>query len=160
MKISVIVPVYNAENYLEKCITSVTNQTYHDWEMILIDDGSKDGSGIIIDIAAAKDKRVKAIHQVNAGPGIARNRGIEAAVGDFVVFLDADDYVEPDYFELLALKALNSDLIFIDVEQITTEGKVIADEKMSIYKNWSKERMLRSQMTGKIPWGGYGRLSA
>lgn len=154
MKISVIVPVYNAERCLKKCITSVTKQTYSNWELILVDDGSKDRSADIIDMAEKKDCRIVAIHQQNSGPGIARNRGIEIATGDYVVFLDSDDFIDEDYFELLVLRAQQRDVVFIDVEQIAQSGKVLSREKMSEYKTWSKEKILRSQMTGKIPWGG------
>lgn len=159
MKISVIVPVYNSEKYLKKCILSVVHQTYKDWELILVDDGSKDGSAGIIDDAANKDARIRAIHQENAGPGAARNRGLSEVTGDYVVFLDSDDYIHKDYFKLLEPKAQNNDVVFIDVAQIDSDGKLLKEEKMSVYKNWSKNRLLRSQMTGKIPWGGYGRLS-
>lgn len=154
MKFSVIVPVYNAEKYLEKCILSVIHQSYDNWELILVDDGSKDGSPRIVDEYAGKDNRIIAIHQQNAGPGIARNNGIKRATGDYVVFLDSDDYIDEDYFALLAPKAEKSEVVFIDVLQIAPDGKVLSKELMSEYKGWTKDRILRSQMTGKIPWGG------
>lgn len=154
VKISVIVPVYNAEKYLAKCIESVENQTFSNWELVLIDDGSVDSSGIIADNAAQRDKRIRVIHQKNAGPGEARNRGIEVATGDHVVFLDSDDYIDKDYFELLAPKAENNDVVFIDINQVSPHGELIKEEKMSNYRTWTKERILRSQMTGKIFWGG------
>ena len=154
MKISVVVPVYNAEKYLAKCIDSVLKQTYTDWELILIDDGSTDGSADIVDRAAAGDGRIIAVHQKNAGPGEARNCGIDVASGDYVVFLDSDDYIAPEYFALLEKKAFNCDLVFIDVLQVDPNGKELAEERMSRYQEWDKDRILRSQMTGKIPWGG------
>lgn len=154
MRFSVIVPVYNAEKYLEKCILSVIHQSYNDWELILVDDGSKDGSSRIVDEYATKDSRIVAIHQQNAGPGIARNNGIQKATGDYVIFLDSDDFIDEDYFALLVPKAEKADVVFIDVLQISPEGKVLSKELMSTYKEWSKDRILRSQMTGKIPWGG------
>lgn len=154
MKLSVIVPVYNAEKYLEKCILSVIHQSYSNWELILIDDGSKDSSSDIIDSYVAKDVRIIAIHQQNTGPGIARNNGIQKATGDYVIFLDSDDYIDKDYFALLVPKAEKADIVFIDVLQTSTEGKVLRKELMSKYKGWSKDRILRSQMTGKIHWGG------
>lgn len=154
MKISVIVPVYNAERYLEKCIMSVVNQAYENWELILVDDGSQDSSPAIIDRFAAMDCRIVAIHQENAGPGEARNHGIQAATGDYVVFLDSDDYIDQYYFKLLVPKAEKNDVVFIDVQQVDTNGKLLREEKMSEYKIWSKDRVLRAQMTGKIPWGG------
>ncbi len=154
MKISVIVPVYNAEKYIKKCIMSVLHQTYSDWELILIDDGSTDKSADIIDKAAKKDSRLKVIHKINEGPGIARNSGIKEAVGEYVVFLDSDDFIDRDYFQLLAAKAGDNDIVFIDVDQLSPEGKMIKREKMSAYKYWGKNRLIRSQMTGKILWGG------
>ena len=98
MKFSVIVPVFNAEKYLQKCVSSVIDQRYKDWELILVDDGSRDRSPSIIDDYAKQDNRVISIHQQNAGPGIARNNGLQYATGDYVVFLDSDDYIDPDYF--------------------------------------------------------------
>lgn len=156
MKISVIVPVYNAEKYLNKCIESVLAQTYPDWELILVDDGSKDGSADIIDGYAASDTRIKAIHQENAGPGMARNRGIEEATGDMIVFLDSDDYIEKDYFQLLAERVSDegAEVVFIDVIQEKPDGKVIRLEKMSRFKEKSKNDMIGCQMTGYMPWGG------
>lgn len=154
MKISVIVPVYNAERYIKKCISSVMRQTYSDWELLIIDDGSTDGSGDLIDIAAKKDSRIIAVHQKNAGPGEARNRGIEMATGDFVAFLDADDFIDKEYFALLLPKTKEHDVIYIDINQISGDGKLLVKEYMSKYKKLSKERFIRSQMTGKIPWGG------
>lgn len=154
MKFSVIVPVYNAEKYLEKCILSVLNQKYENWELILVDDGSKDSSPRIADKYAEKDNRIIVIHQKNAGPGIARNNGIEKATGEFIIFLDSDDYIDEDYFALLEPKAQNTDVVFIDVVQVNKEGKKLNNELMSVYKSWDKNRILRSQMTGKIPWGG------
>lgn len=154
MKFSVIVPVYNAEQYLEKCILSVLHQSYSNWELILIDDGSIDSSPKIIDDFAQIDNRIVTIHQNNAGPGTARNNGIGIATGDYVIFLDSDDYIDKEYFSLLAPKAVNSDVVFLDVLQVSTDGKVLKKELMSSYKGWTKDRIIRSQLTGKIPWGG------
>lgn len=154
MKISVIVPVYNAEKYLKKCIESVRKQKYTNWELILVNDGSTDGSIDIINQAIHTDTRIKKIDQQNQGPGNARNNGIEIATGDFVVFLDSDDFLSEDYFEFIRLKGKNNDLIFIDVNQISEDGRILKKESMSKYKKWSKDRIIRSQMTGKIPWGG------
>lgn len=154
MKISVVVPIYNAEKYIKKCINSVINQTYENWELILVDDGSKDGSSKLIDEAAKEDQRIIVIHKKNEGPGIARNIGIERATGDYIVFLDSDDYLDIDYFSLLIPRAKNNDVVFIDVNQVSLDGEILNKEKMSCYRNWSKDRILRSQMTGKISWGG------
>lgn len=158
MKITVVIPVYNAEKYLEKCITSVLKQTYKNLEIIIIDDGSNDNSSLIIKKMAKLDSRIIFIQQENLGPGIARNKGIEHATGKYVVFLDSDDFLESNYLELISIKAQNKDLIFIDVLQVTKDLKEIKKEKMSIYKNWPKEKIIRAQMTGKIPWGGVRKV--
>lgn len=100
-KISVIIPVYNVEQHLEKCLESVIHQTHRNLEIILVDDGSKDRSGAICDAYAAKDARIQCVHQENAGVSRARNVGIELAEGDYYHFLDSDDYIEPDTYEYL-----------------------------------------------------------
>ena len=92
MKISVVIPVYNVEDYLEACVRSVQAQTWQDLEMVLVDDGSTDSSGALCDALAAQDGRIRVLHQVNQGPAVARNNGLAAATGDYVVFLDSDDY--------------------------------------------------------------------
>ena len=104
--ISVIVPVYNVEKYLRQCVESLIDQTYKDVEIILVDDGSKDGSGKICDEYAEKYDFIRVIHKENAGLGLARNTGMESAKGDFVNFVDSDDYLKPDTLEKL-VKALN-----------------------------------------------------
>ncbi len=150
--ISVIVPVYNAENYIERCVNSIMSQTYHDWELYLIDDGSKDNSLEIIKRFAKLDSRIKAIHQENQGAGVTRNKGITLAQGEYVVFVDSDDYIESNYFSLLSKH--REDVVFIDVNRRNETGKIVANEKLSVYKEREKEDILRGQMTGKILWGG------
>lgn len=97
--ISIIVPVYNVEKYIRKCIESILSQTYPDWELILIDDGSKDNSRIICDEYAQKDNRIISVHQINAGVSAARNKGIEFSTGDYITFIDSDDWVDSNYLE-------------------------------------------------------------
>lgn len=100
--ISVIVPVYQAEKYLPACVESVTNQTFSDWELLLVDDGCTDGSPAICDALAAADSRIRALHQPkNAGVSEARNRGLREARGEYIAFLDADDAFEPQTLEIL-----------------------------------------------------------
>ena len=99
--VSVIVPIYNIEDCLDKCITSILNQTYTNFELILSDDGSTDGSGAIADKYAAADARVKVIHKPNGGSSSARNAAIKIAGGEYYSFIDSDDYVEPDFLEKL-----------------------------------------------------------
>lgn len=99
--ISVIIPVYNPGKYLRRCLDSVVGQTYRNLEILLIDDGSTDGSSEVCDSYAAADSRIKCIHQKNAGVSAARNRGLEEASGDYYSFPDSDDYMEPDSYEYL-----------------------------------------------------------
>lgn len=110
--ISVIVPVYNAEKYLSRCIDSILVQRFNDLELLLIDDGSKDGSGKICDEYADKDKRVKVFHKVNGGVSSARNLGLEKSKGEYVTFVDADDYLLPETITERLLSG-NYDLIQI-----------------------------------------------
>lgn len=96
--LSVIVPVYNVEDFLPKCLNSLLNQTYKDLEIILIDDGSTDNSGKICDEYAERDNRIKVIHQKNQGVSAARNVGLDLSTGDYITFVDSDDWCEKDYF--------------------------------------------------------------
>ncbi len=100
-KISVIVPVYNVEKYLSRCIDSILAQTFGDYEVILVDDGSTDRSGKICDEYAEKDPRFRVIHKENGGLSDARNTGVSAAVGDFVCFIDSDDFIDPEMLSVL-----------------------------------------------------------
>ena len=97
-KISVIVPVYNVENYLARCVDSILDQSYGNLEIILVNDGSQDASGRICDEYAAKDRRIRVIHKENGGLSSARNAGIDAASGDYVTFVDSDDWIEPQTY--------------------------------------------------------------
>ena len=99
--ISVIVPVYNVEQYLDRCVQSIVDQTYKNLEIILVDDGSPDSSGAICDAWAEKDSRIRVIHQSNAGGGAARNAALDIAGGTFVGMVDSDDYIEPHMYEHL-----------------------------------------------------------
>lgn len=101
MKVSVIVPVYKVENYLERCINSILNQTFHDYELILVDDGSPDESGRICEQFSANYSQIKVIHQSNQGLSAARNRGLDIAKGDYITFVDSDDVIHFQYLEIL-----------------------------------------------------------
>ena len=109
-KISVVVPIYNAEKYMHRCISSILNQTLKDIEIILINDGSSDNSGQIIDEYAKQDNRIKVIHQQNSGPSIARNKGMSIAKGKYIGFVDSDDYIEPNMYEELYNNASNKNI--------------------------------------------------
>lgn len=99
--ISVVIPVYKVEAYLDRCVESVVRQSYEKLEILLVDDGSPDRCGAMCDAWAGKDSRIRVLHQKNAGLGAARNRGTEIAVGEFVTYVDSDDYLAPDAIELL-----------------------------------------------------------
>ena len=99
--VSIIVPVYNREQYLCECVDSVLAQTFHDWELIIVDDGSTDGSGAIADRYAVSDPRIKVHHVANGGPSSARNYGLKKSVGEHICFLDADDAIHPEALSIM-----------------------------------------------------------
>ena len=117
--ISIIIPVYNVEKYLEECVESVVKQTYKNLEIILVDDGSTDNSGKICDNYAVKDKRIKVIHKENGGQSDARNAGLDICTGDFIGFIDSDDYVEADMFETLIKNIYENDADIVSCRWFT-----------------------------------------
>lgn len=157
MRIQVIIPIYNSERFIQKCFDSVLRQSFDDWEVIAVDDGSTDNSWEIMKEYQAKDKRFRVFHQNNSGAGPARNKALSLCESDdsegYIVFIDADDYIEKEYFELLA--SHDEDVVFIDAKQESINGKKIKDEKISDYAKYSKDQLIRIQMTGYIPWGGW-----
>lgn len=131
MKISVIVPVYNVEKYLEQCLHSIREQTYSDLEIIIVNDGSTDRSAKICDEFAAKDSRIKVVHQINSGVSVARNTGIEIATGEFITFVDSDDWLELQMYEsMIATLEKNPDLeiMMCDSTLITALSKINTTE--------------------------------
>lgn len=119
--ISVIVPVYKAEKYIERCICSILRQTFQNIEVILVDDGSPDKSGEICDMWALKDKRIKVIHQKNAGAGAARNAGLRVAKGEYIGFVDSDDWIEPQMYEVMynAIEKYSADVGMCNISSRT-----------------------------------------
>ena len=110
--VSVIIPVFNCEQWVERSIKSVQNQSYNNIEVIVVDDGSKDSSGLLCDIMSEKDPRVKVIHQPNGGVNEARRKGVERAVGDWLMFVDADDTIDEDCVShYLSLVNKKSDIV-------------------------------------------------
>lgn len=105
--VCVVVPIYKTEKYISKCVDSILSQTYTNLEVVLVDDGSPDRCGAICDEYAARDSRVKVIHKENEGVSVARNAGIDAAKGEYVAFVDSDDYVMPSYIERLCNAVVN-----------------------------------------------------
>lgn len=120
MLVSIVVPVYNVEKYLNRCISSIVNQTYENIEIILVDDGSKDNSGEICDEWAEKDTRIKVIHKSNGGLSSARNAGASVAQGEYISFIDSDDYIRPIMIKDLVLccEKYNADIGIANVKQI------------------------------------------
>lgn len=126
-KISVIIPVWNAGKFLKRCIDCILIQTYTNFELILIDDGSTDNSRTICDTYSANDKRIVVIHQINKGAATARNTGLDIAKGKYVTFIDADDYVVADYLEKLfnALVSDDTDLAVLNYYEVNSKNKLI-----------------------------------
>lgn len=122
--ISVIIPVYNVEKYLRQCLESVIGQTYINLEIILVDDGSTDGSSKICDDFAAIDDRIVVIHQYNAGLSSARNAGLDIMKGDYVSFVDSDDWIEKDMFAIL-LSSLEDEKADIAISRIIGCVKIV-----------------------------------
>lgn len=134
--ISVIVPVYNAEKFLHYCIDSILNQTFIDFELILVDDGSLDNSGKVCDEYAEKDERVKVIHKQNGGVSSARNAGVEAAQGEYICFVDGDDYLESNYLDvLIETKREYSDFDNVWCGFQTVEDYVKNNKKSVVFEN-------------------------
>lgn len=125
-KISVIVPVYNVAQWLPRCVDSILAQSYQDLEILLIDDGSTDESGEIVDIYAEKDSRIVAVHQTNAGLVAVREKGIKLATGEFVSFVDGDDVIEPDFLERLLRNAIhyNADISHCGMKFCFYDGRM------------------------------------
>ena len=125
--ISIVVPIYMVEQYLPRCIESLINQTYGNIEIILVDDGSPDKCGVICDEYAVKEKRITVVHKANGGLSDARNAGISIAKGDYLLFVDSDDWLEPDACEscLKVAKEHNADIVTFGVKQIWGKKKII-----------------------------------
>lgn len=127
--ISVIVPVYNTVDYLERCVDSIRRQTWRNLEIILVDDGSTDNSGALAEKMALEDKRVRVFHKENGGSSSARNLGISQAKGDYIGFVDSDDYIEPEMYERLLAAALTENLLMVQVsrDEIDEQGNRMED---------------------------------
>ena len=125
-KVSIIIPIFNVEKYINKCIESVINQTLEDIEIILIDDESPDNCPLICDNYAAKDSRIKVIHKKNEGLGFARNSGLDIATGEYVTFLDSDDFVDLYTYEHLYNIAIKEDLdtLYYKFSRFTNENNI------------------------------------
>lgn len=155
MNISVVVPVYNVEKYLLQCINSLIKQTYKPYEIIFVDDGSTDRSAKIIDDFVSKYDMMRVIHKKNAGLGYARNTGIDNAKGDWILFLDSDDFFSPNLIELLvnAQKKNSADLVVGGYERVDQNGNIIGQLKYDdmVYNNDSIKDNLLPRLLGSSP---------
>lgn len=165
-KISVIVPVYNVENYLNRCLDSILSQTFSDFELILIDDGSPDNCSVICDEYAAKDSRIRVIHKINGGVSVARNTGLDVAEGNYITFCDSDDYWAADMLQTLlsAAEENHADIVTSGYQHVDDEGNIL--NVVARYPDFceitSEEDLLayliQGVMGGKYGWEACTRL--
>ena len=156
--ISIIVPVYNSEKYIPRCIDSIKNQLYKNWELILVDDGSSDNSGIICDTYAKLDSRIHCIHQENAGASIARKNGIEYSRGEYLTFVDSDDFIEPLFLNSL-YEALKGQKVQISAcccsKHKENEERILKEIKRTILL---EEKDIFIRFFNYEFWGFWGKL--
>lgn len=155
-KVSIIVPIFNVEMYLDRCIQSLLNQTLKDVEIVLVDDESPDRCPQMCDEYAKKDARIKVIHKKNGGLGLARNSGLEVATGEYVTFLDSDDYVELDTYEALYKEAVskNLDVCYFKHRRFTDGGKyidVVTDKNSYYFTDKHEVESFLLNLVGKDP---------
>lgn len=156
--ISIIVPVYKVEKYLDKCVLSLVSQTYRDIEIILVDDGSPDECGKMCDEWAKKDARIKVVHRKNGGLSAARNSGLDVAKGDYIGFIDSDDYVDENMFSHLfdAMQKHNADIgecAYIKVNENETDVKCKESEEVLVFSNEeAMEELLRERHMHQVVW--------
>ena len=152
--VSIIVPIYNVEEYLNKCLDSIINQTYKNLEIILVNDGSTDGCGNICDEYAKRDNRIKVIHKKNGGLSDARNAGMNIALGDYIGFIDSDDYVELDMYELLIKNIINteSDISICSCYYLYGDKPSIEGKIQNIFMEMDSEKAIKTMNT----FGYYG----
>ena len=130
--ISIIVPVYKVEKYLDKCVQSIVDQTYQNLEIILVDDGSPDNCGAMCDVWAKKDSRIKVIHKENGGLSDARNAGIKAASGEYIFLLDGDDYILKNAIELMykGVTENNADIAICNYKKVTSDIDLVDESNI------------------------------
>ena len=150
ISVSVIVPVYNAERYLERCVNSIFAQTFTDYELILVDDGSTDDSGKMCDDYARSNPQVCVIHQTNQGVSAARQKGLDAASGQYVIFADPDDWVEPTMLEELQEAAINNDADVVICDFWINNSEVTGDRKYQNPRALSSDSVLRQLILGEL----------
>ena len=142
-KVSVIVPIYNVEKYLDRCMESLLNQTLKDIEIIMVNDGSPDNCPQMCDEYAKKDSRVKVVHKKNGGLGFARNSGLDIATGEYVAFVDSDDYVDLNMYEKLykAAEENNNEAVFCGFKKEFSPNRFIECKECDTYTEYSSDKM-------------------
>ncbi|MDY5273760.1 MAG: glycosyltransferase family 2 protein [Arcanobacterium sp.] len=156
--VSIIVPVYNTHEYIATCVSSIQAQTFTDWEAILIDDGSTDGSSELCDRIAAEDPRFRVIHQANAGLSAARNAGIQNSRGEFVTFVDSDDFVHEDFLNVLITAIWSSDADVAAVGILDQYGERQEDNFVRRQQIVPYEEFFRLTLLGEVPGSVCNRL--
>ena len=142
IKYSIVVPVYNVKDYLDECVSSLVNQTYKAYEIILVDDGSTDGSAAICDMYAEKYPIIKTFHKTNGGPSDARNYGIYKVSGEYMLFVDSDDYIDKDTLQIYFRTCCQNgypDLLIDQSDYAFTDGKIRRDNDYYDYKTFGKK---------------------
>mgnify|MGYP002546680899 CR=1 FL=1 len=155
--ISVIVPVYKVEKYLDECVESIVNQTYRNLEIILVDDGSPDNCPQICDDWAKKDERIRVIHKENGGLSSARNAGLDVCKGEYIAFVDSDDFIHRDYVFKMAEKAfsMNVELVICDYARVDAESHIVkenANLNVHIEKELLSQKDLYDELCIYNPW--------
>ena len=155
--VSVLASIYNTEQYLADCINSICGQTYANLEIVLVDDGSTDCSGAIIDEYARKDKRIKAVHQPNAGLSECRNTGMDHATGDFIAFVDSDDIIMPDFVEymLSIQRQTGADMVISKNCFTNVNMQQVADDHIV---TWSADKAVSEFFYPRVPLGAWNKL--
>lgn len=155
-KISIIVPIYNTEKYLNRCIESLINQTYKNLEIILVNDGSADNSLDICNAFAKKDKRIKVYNKENGGQSSARNLALDKVTGDFIGFVDSDDWISLDTYEYLTNLITKSSADIAFIERIYTQGTIKTTNKKIVEKIYEKEKIIEEYLNYGMKTGNYG----
>ena len=153
--ISVIVPVYNVEKYLERCVLSILNQTYQNLELILIDDGSSDSSGRLCEEFKTRDHRVVVIHSSNGGQSRARNVGLDRAKGEFIGFVDSDDWISPEMYSYLYSLLLKYDCDVAGIQPVHTRGEESRERKKERLQFFEGKEILEEFLYEGIKTGSY-----
>ena len=159
-KISIIVPVYKAENYLRRCVDSILNQTFTDFELILVDDGSPDRSGEICDEYEQKDSRIRVFHKDNGGVSSARNLGLDNVQGEYVTFVDADDWIDADNLSKCSSVITNNmlDLLQYSFKRIDNKGRIMQVKKISS-DVLDLKHYLKKENFNMCVWGNFIKTS-